>query len=665
MTLLIPLGLLGLLGIVALIVIYIIKPNYQQKSVSSTYVWKLSLKYKKKKLPVDKIRDLILLICQILILTLITWILTKPVTMTHSNPTEPEVVVIIDSSASMYAETDGVTRFENAVNSAIELSEKTFDENGYVSVIVADSEPSFLAKRIPASSRTSLTENLNALLDDENTCSYGTSDIQAALDLCEEVFDENTDAEVYILSDTTYNGLPESVTLVSVENGDDDIKRNAAVLDATVSQNDDASVAITTEIASYGANCNIKVSVNVSGVPSEDGIVGSRTFEKIISCEDGVSQRLIFTSDSTTDDKEAEYYSISTLQKFYSYETINVYITVQDPLFVDSFSVDDSFVIYGGKRQVLTVQYASSTPADFFPAALDAVRNYYDSIGLWDIQVTDVKKGAEPALSGFDLYIFEHTMPEELPTDGVVILVDPDPDLGSLPTNSGLYASTVKDFNGTSLSLVEVESHEITKYVDADSIHVSRYVYLTCDSSYTTLMTANGDPAVLVRNDIEGNSATQIAVMAFSVHYSNLSYNNGLLPFLMIGLFEYYFPSTVESSAFDVNETISLNARSNELHVTGSNLDETITTFPAKLTLSLPGSYTVTQTTYYGQQVTQNFYVKIPSEESNINKINDVLLSLPQKISLEDSYDDWLVYLAGALVALIFAEWIIKSHENV
>ena len=78
MTLLTPLGLLGLLGVVALIVIYLIKPNYQQKFVSSTYVWKLSLRYRKKKLPVSKLRNWLLIICQILILLSLAALLTGP-----------------------------------------------------------------------------------------------------------------------------------------------------------------------------------------------------------------------------------------------------------------------------------------------------------------------------------------------------------------------------------------------------------------------------------------------------------------------------------------------------------------------------------------------------------------------------------------------------------
>ena len=55
MSLLKPLGLLGLIGIIVLILIYLLKPNYQNKFISSTYIWKLSLKFKKKKLTVSKL----------------------------------------------------------------------------------------------------------------------------------------------------------------------------------------------------------------------------------------------------------------------------------------------------------------------------------------------------------------------------------------------------------------------------------------------------------------------------------------------------------------------------------------------------------------------------------------------------------------------------------
>ena len=64
MSLLAPLGLLGLLAVAVLIFIYIIKPNYQQKIVSSTYIWKRSLKYRKKRVPVSRLRNILIFLCQ-------------------------------------------------------------------------------------------------------------------------------------------------------------------------------------------------------------------------------------------------------------------------------------------------------------------------------------------------------------------------------------------------------------------------------------------------------------------------------------------------------------------------------------------------------------------------------------------------------------------------
>ena len=73
-----PLGFLGLIGLIILLIIYIIKPNYQNKYISSTFVWKLSLKYRKKKMPLSKLRNILLIICQVLIVISSAFILAQP-----------------------------------------------------------------------------------------------------------------------------------------------------------------------------------------------------------------------------------------------------------------------------------------------------------------------------------------------------------------------------------------------------------------------------------------------------------------------------------------------------------------------------------------------------------------------------------------------------------
>ena len=57
MTLMNLLGLLSLISLIILLIIYILKPNYQQQFISSTYIWKLSLKYRKRKLPTINVRN--------------------------------------------------------------------------------------------------------------------------------------------------------------------------------------------------------------------------------------------------------------------------------------------------------------------------------------------------------------------------------------------------------------------------------------------------------------------------------------------------------------------------------------------------------------------------------------------------------------------------------
>ena len=98
-----PIGFLGLIGLIVLLIIYLIKPNYQNKQISSTFVWKLSLKYRKKKLPISKLRNILLVICQCLIITACAFILAQPFIDGEDANAGKEKVIIIDASGSMIA----------------------------------------------------------------------------------------------------------------------------------------------------------------------------------------------------------------------------------------------------------------------------------------------------------------------------------------------------------------------------------------------------------------------------------------------------------------------------------------------------------------------------------------------------------------------------------
>ena len=105
MKLALPLGLLGLIALIALLLIYILKPKYQDKKVSGTYVWKLSLRYQKRKVPISWLKSSLLLIVQILIIILIAFMMSQPYVVLASKTGEK--IIVLSASASMMAERDG------------------------------------------------------------------------------------------------------------------------------------------------------------------------------------------------------------------------------------------------------------------------------------------------------------------------------------------------------------------------------------------------------------------------------------------------------------------------------------------------------------------------------------------------------------------------------
>jgi hypothetical protein len=339
--------------------------------------------------------------------------------------------------------------------------------------------------------------------------------------------------------------------------------------------------------------------------------------------------------------------------------TEEVNITAFDQIYVrieenDSFDLDNSFYLYGGRKLPLRIQYASAMPNNYFYTALQVLRSQLSY--RWDVEIVKVEPEKDPATEGFDYYIFEHMMPKIMPTDGVVLLANPDPE--QVPATAGFRLGGIKGFYDET-PLTAAEAHPIMNGVTAELISVTRYYPITSADGYTTLLTCQGDPVLMAKNDPD----SKIALMSFSLNYSNLAVMLEF-PLMMYNMVEYYMPSTVTTHIFDVGSTVSLGARSETLFVTGPNLEKTFTEFPATVDLINPGVYTVIQTPLSGVEVIENFYVRIPCEESNILSVEDSLKNPVFFEAEEDSNLDLLLYLAIALVALLFAEWWLHTREQ-
>lgn len=647
MSILLPLGLLGLLGIAVLILIYILKPNYQQKLVSSTYIWELSLKYRKKKIPISRLRNLIILICQLLIIAACALILAQPVIRAEKMESN-ERIALIDASAGMLA-TDGAdTRFVRAIGQVKELAEDTFSQSGIITVILVDEQPAFIARRADQTMREEMLARLDELARCENNvpvhCTYGVADIDAGMELAEQVLEENPSASVRLYTGKEFidSGIVDVID-VGV-----DTEWNAAIVNASAEM-DENFYSFSVEVASYGIGANLRVNCEVYGVNGQD-----RT--EILSlparCDVGETVTVEFNSDSVD-------------MMIYMFDYVRVSVEAVDAggaVLTDSFSYDDTFYLYGGTPQKINIQYASPKPNPFVSGILIGLRDSLSS--RWDIDLTEVRgENAIPEIAGFDFYIFEHKMPEILPTDGVVFLINPDVS----PEGAGITLNA-NDVSGD-FTLRSGGAHPITDRVNAEEITVTKYKRVTLADGFETLLYIGNDPALMIKNE----PGVKIALLTFSLNSSNFSVLAGF-PSLMYNMISYFFPSTITDSVemgssakyiFEVNDTVTLNAKGPFLTVTDSVGTKTeFDEFPAGIEAVRPGTYTVSQIPLSGVETVERFYVRIAAAESDIGLVLEELYSPYVDIPEQFNDFDLLLYFAIALVALEFIEWILQTREH-
>ena len=648
-----PIGFLGLIGLIVLLIIYLIKPNYQTKQISSTFVWKLSLKYRKKKLPISKLRNILLVICQCLIITACAFILAQPFIDGDDLDADKEKVLIIDASGSMRAEIDGVTRFERAVELAKKQAEEVLNRGGKVSIILADMQPYFVAQRATNEDFDKIMTNLSFLTDTNDfKCSYGAADVDSAMQMAEMVLADNPKTEVIYYTATEYldNGK------VTVKDVTDLGEWNVAILDVRAVQ-DQNYYRFEVDAGSYSRGQNLRVFLEIHGAAavgdlgengSQKGDVISLYYDVILDKND--SKTITFGQN--------ELDSYPGL-KIYEYDYVFCY--VQE---ADSLSIDNSFYLYGGKSQPLKIQYYSTKSNNFVYGVLLGLREQLKRD--WDIQIDDIRdseidvqagKGKEPALEGYDIYIFEHHMPKTLPTDGLVILINPS----KLPAEADINLGEEYRGGESPLNAGEEPVTDILKHTDPTRITVTRYRQIKAyDGAYTPFLFRNDEPIALIRNE----PMCKMMVFTFDMHHSNFALTPEF-PTIMKNAIELFIPTTFEDDVYDIYDKVELNSRSTQLSVNGPTMAEVFETFPATVHVNDPGLYTVVQTPISGVQVVENFFVALADEQSNIDTLEDRLTN-PYYPPAEANPDmDMVFYFALALVLLGFAEWWLKSREHI
>lgn len=652
-----PLGFLGLIGLLILLLIYILKPNYQNKTVSTTYVWRQSLKYRKKKIPISKLRNILLIICQVLIVCICAFILAQPFIDGEDKRSANEKIIVIDASGSMLAEVGDETRFERAVTQAKALIDETFKKDSVVSVILAGREATFIRQRATADMRDALLREMDALIDPNDfKCTYGASDIDGSMTLAETVLEENAKAEVVLFTGTTYIDDGK----VTVRYVSDPGEKNVSIANVQAIREENY-YRIEVDMISYGINYSGILNVQITGAQGTYGAGDSAQSLNNETINIPCQVDLIENERTKIRLGIKESYNIDGL-KIHAYDSIYCYIEGKD-----SLAIDNAYYLYGGTPQKLKIQYYSTLTNIFVSSMLLDLQDQMRED--WDIDIKTIKDSSDAILNGtgkegeiefegYDIYIFEHHIPDELPTDGLVILLYPD----AVPKSMGITLSQPKSFAGDGTAFTAGESHPILEYVNASNIRSTKYKTVSSyDSCYTPLLYANGEPVALAKNEPD----SKVLILTFNFHYSNFPILPEY-PTFMINTLNYFIPTTFDKNIYNLYDKVVLNSRSELLTVSGPAFAETLEfeTTPAEIYVDVPGSYTVTQIPISGNKIVEKFSVVIPEEQSAITRKVDTLTNPYFPTIIENIDLDLVIYFAIALVTLMFCEWWLKSRDN-
>lgn len=193
MSFLAPLALLSAAVIGPIIVaMYLLKLRREERTVSSTFLWKKMVRDVEANAPWQKLRRNILLLLQLLILALLAFALARPFFRT-TGIAGKNLIIIIDRSESMGATDANGTRLNAAKQQAIALIDQLPD-GGRATVIAAGGQMD-----VPASSSSDRRQLRDAIQGIQ--LRYSGSDLAQALTLASALASHEAESEVAVLSD--------------------------------------------------------------------------------------------------------------------------------------------------------------------------------------------------------------------------------------------------------------------------------------------------------------------------------------------------------------------------------------------------------------------------------------------------------------------------------
>lgn len=611
-----PLGLLGLIGIPVLIIIYLIKNKYTEQTVSSTYLWTLSERFLKRKKRVHPIAGLISLILQILAVASISMAIAHPIMVLPDQA--KEVCFILDASASMNMQKDGVTRLERGKDFIEEKINSSVDGSVYSLLCVSD-----VTEIVYEKSRDK--DEARGLLDKAQP-GYVETDFSGAIALAQNYFTANPGVKVYLITDQHYE-ISENIEIVNVSAGE--INYAVSPLEAETSG---SKVTVTGSVSSFETVGNTDLSVELL-------LNGSTT--------------VVATQSVAVSDEEAGLFTLVA-------ENVDVFESVRVRLanHSDALASDDESILYNVENENAYDTLVVSDNPYMISSAIEAAGS---------ANVTIMSTEEYDGRFGYGLYVFDGYAPATLPTDGTIWFIN----LQESVSGTGFSFQGEEEVpEGETLSLTKSSSslaQRLTQGIEGKNIYISKYLRYGRSSQFTTLMSYKNNPVVFT--GVTANENREV-VFAFDIHTTDLPMQIDFLV-LIRNLLNYSFPPVLEEVSYYSGDTLEVNLQTNMEAVrveapSGTHVYLTMAGVIAEYTLDEVGIHKIIVTySEAGSQRSFYVYAGVPEAERNPYASAQYvgLQGEATNGGLEGSYDPLKVIFI--ILAVVFlADWAVYCYEK-
>lgn len=621
-----PLGLLGLLGIPVLILIYIIKSKYTEQTIASTYLWELSEKFLKKRRPISKLTGILTLILQILAIVAISLLIAHPVFVVPDSAND--IYFVLDGSASMNMQQGGSTRFEKAQDRINKIIDNSRGGSSYTLIFVRDTaEVAFEA----VTDKEQAKANVNGL-----AAGWGAGECASAMGLAQGYFDANNSALIYLLTDKPYDTV--NMMLIDLS----DSEHNCALVDydyTMTNRGENVVVNGTGKVISYQQDAS--VTVELSYATKVDGAT-------------------VKAADTTVSLKAGEPTEFTIQAEIPRFAYLQYRIADNDAL-----GEDNVVVLYDeAKAQARQVLIVSDLDESVY------IRNAISGAGKASVETMATaayEKGEN--ISGYGLYVFNGYVPQTLPKNAAIWLIDAVDGSNKETGISFRDYATKQDTIGPGSYFTPkyAKNTPLVKDLLQREVAVRKYAVYGLPRGFTTVMSVDVDPLVAV--GLNANSDREV-VFSFRIGDSNFGMMEDFL-ILVRNLMNYSFPSVIDETSYYCGEVMEVNVVpgcENIVVTAPSGKSTTLDTFEkamCEVQLNETGTYVVS-VRLAGSEEETNLYVfaSVPEEESRSEGGGALYLSGSKESNYSDGFYDDLLAFFILIAILMLADWGVYCYEQ-